>query len=178
MEEKNVLLYYKIDVLEQKLSNYDNMDTSCSSNSTNDDQMRSTRGATKRLGMKSNARSLSSHMAKKLLPEPAPMIEEYQTGMTAAEPAENTGSTSSSTTARHQKAVETAQNYKEGGVAIYLKRNMNYKTVELSKFCIEKQIEMCAVRFNEIVTHFPILKRFRRPNMNKWVTDEVVASSK
>nr|CAI5840971.1 unnamed protein product [Callosobruchus analis] len=26
--------------------------------------------------------------------------------------------------------------------------------------------------------HFPIIKRFRRPNMNKWVTDEVVTSSK
>nr|CAI5830219.1 unnamed protein product [Callosobruchus analis] len=118
MEEKNVHLYYKIDVLEQKLSNYDNMDASCCSKSTNDDQMSSTRGAIKPLGRKPNARSLSSHMEKKPLPEPAPTIEVYQTRMTPAEPSESTGSASSSTTARRQLAVavETPQNYANNGV--------------------------------------------------------------
>nr|CAI5857830.1 unnamed protein product [Callosobruchus analis] len=97
MEEKHLLLHYKFDVLEQKLSNYDNMDDRSSSNSTNDIQTRSTRGATNRPGRKLNVKELST-TAKKPSSESASTVEQYrlEPGMTAAKPAENTCSTSSS----------------------------------------------------------------------------------
>ncbi|XP_033609318.1 uncharacterized protein LOC117282711 isoform X2 [Cryptotermes secundus] len=55
---------------------------------------------------------------------------------------------------------------KKGGTCIYVDETLNFSNINLKKFCIEQDIEACAVKINLLDTILYILSVYRSPNGN------------
>ena len=51
----------------------------------------------------------------------------------------------------------------KGGVCIYTKQNLIYKVINLSKFCIEQNIELCAIQFDTKQINVVVICVYRAP---------------
>jgi exonuclease III len=56
--------------------------------------------------------------------------------------------------------------YKNGGVCIFTHEDLEFSTIPLDKYCIEKDIEVCAVKLNINSTKLIILAIYRSPSGN------------
>jgi exonuclease III len=53
--------------------------------------------------------------------------------------------------------------YGKGGVCIYLHTSLNFVNRDLTKYCIDKDFEVCAVKLNLSSTRFCIITVYRAP---------------
>jgi len=56
--------------------------------------------------------------------------------------------------------------YKKGGVAIYVHNSLKFKNIDLSKYCKEKDFEICAVKLNSSSAIVCIITIYRAPTGN------------
>jgi exonuclease III len=56
--------------------------------------------------------------------------------------------------------------YKKGGTCTYLLKSLIYETINLDKFCHDKDIEACAISINTISCRLCILAIYRSPSNN------------
>ena len=56
--------------------------------------------------------------------------------------------------------------YKKGGAIIYIHNSLQYTTIDLSKFCKDKDIEICAIRLTINSLNILIITIYRAPSGN------------
>nr|CAI5842554.1 unnamed protein product [Callosobruchus analis] len=143
VEEKNALLYYKINVLEDKISNYENLSTISSPSPvlTNSTHTRSTRSAitraakNERLHLRMDGSRWNQGWQKRNF---------------------------------YLAASFCRQTYKGGGVAIWCRNIIVSDPIDLSRFCVEKCFEICAIRCQIAAINSIILNCYRSPINNSF----------
>jgi hypothetical protein len=65
------------------------------------------------------------------------------------------------------------QNHKNGGVCIYVHEDLEFFRIPLEKYCVEKDIEICALKLTIAPIHITILVTYRSPsgNFNNFMTN-------
>jgi hypothetical protein len=54
----------------------------------------------------------------------------------------------------------------KGGVCIFVEHNLSFLNVNLNSYCIEKDVEVCAISLRTVYTKFYILSVYRSPTGN------------
>jgi hypothetical protein len=58
------------------------------------------------------------------------------------------------------------KNYKNGGVCIFAQESLEFSPISLDKYCVEKDIEICALKVLNAPIHITILAMYRAPSGN------------
>jgi len=63
-------------------------------------------------------------------------------------------------------AAYCRQNIKRGGVCIFVRNNLNYTNIDLSVYCKNQDIEICALKLELTLTNLRIMTVYRAPTGN------------
>ena len=55
------------------------------------------------------------------------------------------------------------QTFKQGGVCIYISKNICYNAINLDQFIKEKDLEMCALKLCSLTSSFTVICTYRSP---------------
>jgi hypothetical protein len=55
---------------------------------------------------------------------------------------------------------------KNGGVRIFVHQNIQFTTIDLDEFCIDQEIEICAIKLHHFSTNICVLTIYRSPTGN------------